>query len=247
MVPNSKPLQSYQRRIRRLQRQGARRQQGSKRHARTKRQLARCHHRVGAQRADALHQLTSRLVTTYGTLVIEDLAVKNMTAAPRPKPDPARPGAFARNGRRAKAALNRAILDTAPGEFRRQLSYKLSWHGGTLVVAEGFYPSSRICSSCANAKTKLSRATRTYHCEHCGLVIDRDLNAAQNLAAFGQRSVAGGRPETKNARGGDSSRHQPRFPVKREGGSGRPHQTVLGGKSAKLTHYPMMRWRSLAA
>ena len=71
-----------------------------------------------------------------------------MTAAAKPSPDAARPGAFERNGRRAKAGLNRAILDAAPGEFRRQLTYKLAWRGGRLIVAERFFPSSKTCSSC---------------------------------------------------------------------------------------------------
>ena len=93
------------------------------------------------------------------------------------------------------------MLDVAPGEFRRQLSYKLAWRDGRLLVADRFFPSSKTCSSCGEVKAKLSLATRTFRCG-CGLVIDRDLNAARNLAAL-VTDVAGGRSETKNGRGGD--------------------------------------------
>jgi len=178
----------------------ARRQKGSRRRARTKSRLARTHARVANVRTDALHELTTELASTYGTVVVEDLNVAGMTAKPKPKPKPGRnrPGASAHNGRRAKAGLNRAVLDVSPAEFRRQLTYKLAWRRGALVAADRFFPSSKTCSSCGETKTKLSLATRTYRCE-CGLEIDRDLNAALNLAAYGRRVVAGSGPETLNA------------------------------------------------
>ena len=97
------------------------------------------------------------LASTYGMVVIEDLNVAGMTASPRPRPDPSRPGHHLRNGKAAKAGLNRAILDTAPGEFRRQLTYKLAWRGGTLVVADRWFPSSKLCSSCGSVIAKLSK------------------------------------------------------------------------------------------
>ncbi|MHB1772842.1 MAG: RNA-guided endonuclease TnpB family protein [Acidimicrobiales bacterium] len=125
------------------------------------------------------------------------------------------------HARVANTGLNRAVLDVSPAELRRQLTYKLAWRGGTLVVADRFFPSSKRCSSCGETKTKLSLATRTYRCEHCGLETDRDLNAALNLAAYGRRvleeshHVAGSGPETVNARGGGHPRHLPKPPVKR--------------------------------
>jgi putative transposase len=159
-------------------------------------------------------------------VVVEDLNVKGMTAAPSPVENG--DGTYARNGARAKAGLNRAVLDTSPGEVRRQLTYKLAWRGGRLVVADRFFPSSKCCSSCGETKAKLSLAERSYRCEHCGLVIDRDLNAALNLAAYGRRarSVAGSGPETQNARGGTHRRPRSAAPMKREDGSGQPGRTV---------------------
>jgi predicted RNA-binding Zn-ribbon protein involved in translation (DUF1610 family) len=78
--------------------------------------------------------------------------------------------------------LARHIAGVGMGEFRRQLDYKTTWAGGRVVVADRWYPSSKTCSACGAAKAKLRRAERTYHCDQCGLVLDRDLNAARTLA-----------------------------------------------------------------
>jgi putative transposase len=224
-VKNPKPLERYARRMARLQHELARRQKGSRRRARTRSQLARLHRKVRCTRTDALHQLTSHLAATYGTIAIEDLNVKGMTASPRPRPDPMQPGRYLSNNKRAKAGLNRSILDTAPSEFRRQLAYKVAWRGGKLVVAGRFYPSSKTCSSCGSVKAKLSLSTRTYRCA-CGLELDRDLNAARNLEALA-RGVAAGRVETENGRGGEHGSKAEPSPTKRQDGSRQRHKTVL--------------------
>lgn len=77
-----------------------------------------------------------------------------MTAAPKPMPGQERPGAHAHNGRRAKAGLDRVAPDAAPGELRRQLTYELAWSGGTLVVADRYFPSPKTCSSCGGVKAE---------------------------------------------------------------------------------------------
>jgi putative transposase len=101
---------------------------------------------------------------------------------------------------RGKAGLNRAVLNCAPAELRRQLAYKTKWYGSTLVVASRWFPSSKTCSSCRAVKAKLSLSERTYTCEACGLVLDRDHNAALNLAAL----VAA----TSTASGAGTDQHQ---------------------------------------
>ena len=224
-VENPRALNRYARKMARLSRELSRRQRGSNRRSDTKRRLARLHRRVRTCRADALHQLSSRLASTYGTVVLEDLNVAGMTRSPKAVPNG--DGSYARNGKQAKAGLDRAILDVAPGEFRRQITYKLAWHGGQFIVADRFFPSSRLCSSCGAVKTKLSRSERTYRCS-CGLVIDRDLNAARNLEAL-VSNVAGGRSETQNGRGGEHRLDPQSSPMKRQGGSGQPHRTALVG------------------
>ncbi len=226
VVVNPKALSRYARRTARLKRELARQKMGSGRRRRTKAKVARCHRKVVNVRRDAIHRLTSDLARTYDTVVVEDLNIKGMTAVPKPALDPEHAGQHLANGRRAKAGLNRSILDAGLGEVRRQLTYKLAWHGGRLIVADRFFPSSKTCSSCGAVKAKLALDERVFQCQPCGLVLDRDHNAAKNLAAYGRLVVAGRGPETPNARGGGHPRHQPKPPVKREDGTGRPGEAV---------------------
>lgn len=76
------------------------------------------------------------------------------------------------------------ISDAAFGEFRRQVEYKTAWYGTELVVADRWYPSSKTCSGCGTVKVDLTLADRMYACDECGLLLDRDLNAAINLARY---------------------------------------------------------------
>jgi putative transposase len=77
------------------------------------------------------------------------------------------------------------ISDAAFGEFRRQLMYKAAWYGTQLTIADRWFPSSRTCSRCGQVRTDLSLSDRIYACKSsCGLVIDRDVNAAINLARY---------------------------------------------------------------
>jgi putative transposase len=98
--------------------------------------------------------------------------------------------------------LARALSDTGMAELRRQLTYKATWYGSRLVVADRFYPSSKTCSACGWVKAKLTLAERTFTCEACGLRLDRDLNAARNLAKLAHHVAQSGW-ETRNARGAD--------------------------------------------
>jgi putative transposase len=227
VIENPRALSRYGRKMKRLSREVSRRHKGSKRGRKSKANLARCHARVAHVRTDAVHKVTTEVAARYRTVVIEDLAIKNMTASPRPTPNPALPVRFLPNGARAKAGLNKALLDVSLGELRRQLTYKLEWHGGTLVVVDRFFPSSKTCSRCGTVKAKLSLRERTYRCDLCHLVIDRDLNAALNLAAYGRQvqSVAVSGTETQNGRGRDTTRTSCTSPgprLKRQDGSGQP-------------------------
>lgn len=139
------------------------------------------HHRVANQRRDAIHKLTTRLAREYGTVVVEGLDVSGMV----------------RNRR-----LARQLHDAGFGENRRQSGYKTEWSAGRLVTADRWYPSSKTCSDCGTVKPKLSPKQRTYMCTVCGLVLDRDHNAARNLANL-VKHVAGSGPETLNGRGAD--------------------------------------------
>ncbi|WP_240797444.1 transposase [Streptomyces sp. F001] len=113
-------------------------------------------------------------------------------------------GTLDKPGRRVKqkAGLNRSILDASPGELRRQLTYKTRWYGSSLAVLDRWWPSSKTRSACGWQNPRLRLADRTFHCTNCALRIDRDLNAARNIARHAvpvDRPVAPGRGEIQNA------------------------------------------------
>jgi putative transposase len=86
-------------------------------------------------------------------------------------------------GMKRNRKLARAVSDVGFYEFRRQLQYKTLWYGSILVVAPRFFPSSKRCSGCGYIKEELTLSVRVFRCESCGLVVDRDFNAALNLLA----------------------------------------------------------------
>ncbi|WP_329447085.1 IS607 family element RNA-guided endonuclease TnpB [Streptomyces canus] len=146
-------------------------QKPSRRWEKANAQRNKVHHRVANLREDALHKLTTRVAAEYGTVVVEDLNVAGML----------------RNRR-----LARRIADAGFGEIRRQLHYKTRRrHATRIVVANRWYPSSKTCSGCGAVKAKLPLHVRTYQCDACHLVIDRDDNAALNLAALAAAAVTG--------------------------------------------------------
>jgi putative transposase len=159
-IDGPKPLRTALRKLQRVSRDHSRTQPGSANRRKSAARLARIHARVANVRADALHKATTDLACRYETIVVEDLNVTGMI----------------RNRR-----LARAIADQGFGTARRMLEYKTDWNAGRVILAGRFYPSSKTCSACGTVKAKLSLSERTYRCESCGLVLDRDVNAARNL------------------------------------------------------------------
>ena len=212
LVPNPRHLVSAQARLRALGRalsrkQGPDRRTGqrpSNRWQRAAARLSRAHARVAHLRRDGLHKLTTRLTRDHGTIVVEDLNITGMLANRR---------------------LAKHIADAGFAEIRRQLAYKTRWNGGRLLVADRWYPSSKTCSGCGAAKAKLALSEREYHCEACGLVIDRDRNAAANLAALAAEfDTAGSGPVA--GRGADQrTRVRGQVAVKRQPGTAPAGQT----------------------
>jgi putative transposase len=93
------------------------------------------------------------------------------------------------NGMLQNHTLAGAVADVGMAEFGRQLTYKAAWAGSEIVVADRWYPSSKRCSGCGAVKEALDLSERTYECPNCGLVIERDLNAARNLVALAPTGV----------------------------------------------------------
>lgn len=198
VIPNPHTLVTDEQRLKRAQKALSRKAKGSKRRAKARERVARIHNRIVNRRSDTLHKLTTMLAQTYSDISIEDLNVAGMV----------------KNHHLAKA-----VSDASFFELRRMLEYKTAKTGAKLHVIDRWYPSSKTCSNCGSVKAKLSLNERTYKCEHCGLTIDRDLNAAINI------QVAGSAPETLNAHGGTVRRSDPSGratldPVKCEPSSG---------------------------
>nr|WP_245560292.1 transposase [Actinopolyspora halophila] len=183
-IANPKHLDRKARNLARYQRRLARKQRGSANRRKAKKKVARAHRKVRHARADFLHRTSTNLVRRADTIAIEDLNVSGMTSSARGTTD--KPG---RNVR-AKAGLNRRVLDAAFGEFRRQLEYKTTRAGKTLAVVDRWSPSSKTCSACGYLLEKLSLSSRAWTCPDCGTRHDRDHNAAKNVLAAG-RAVAG--------------------------------------------------------
>jgi len=158
-----KALQQAQARLKLANQAYSRTKRGSNGRAKAARRLGKIHARVAHLRRNLLHQITAELGRGYTSVTIEDLNAAGMLANRR---------------------LARVVADAAFGELRRQLEYKAAWYGTELVIADRWYPSSKTCSGCGSIKPDLALADRTYHCNACGLVIDRDLNAAVNLARY---------------------------------------------------------------
>ena len=214
VVPNPRYLKKSERKpkkAQRAQRALGRKVKGSNRREKARAKVARLHARVANQRQDGLHELTTRIAETFSDISIEDLHVAGMVK---------------------NRHLAKHVMDASFGEFRRQLEYKTARTGARLHVVDRWYRSSKTRSGCGRAKAKPSPAERTYRCESCGLVLDRDLNAAINIR------VAGSATETINAHGATARRGSlsgcgTRVAVKREPSLRHSGAVSLGADSRK--------------
>ncbi|MFF1443910.1 RNA-guided endonuclease InsQ/TnpB family protein [Streptomyces sp. NPDC058295] len=186
-IANPKHERQDRTRLARAQRELSRKVKGSKNREKARQKVARVHARITDRRRDFLHKLTTRLVRENQTVVIEDLTVRNLL----------------KNGR-----LARAISEASWTELRTMLEYKCAWYGRELVVIDRFFPSSKLCGNCGTVREKLPLSVREWTCDNCGVVHDRDANAARNILAAGLATSACGdgvRPQRESSRTGRSS------------------------------------------
>lgn len=157
-------------RLARAQKVLSRKQKGSNNRVKARTVVARVHARIADRRRDHLHKLTTRLVRENQTIVIEDLAVRNMIKNRR---------------------LARSISDASWAELRSMLEYKTQWYGRELIVVDRWFPSTKTCSACGLLLQSLPLHVRTWMCR-CGARHDRDVNAARNILAAGLAVTACG-------------------------------------------------------
>jgi putative transposase len=157
----AKSYRKLEKKLAKLQRIVSRRELKSNNWYKAQSIVARLHKRIADIRKDTLHKLTTYLAKNHGQIVIEDLNVSGLLANHK---------------------LAKSIADMGFFEFRRQLNYKCQLYESELIIAERFFPSSKLCSNCGVKKESLSLEERIYQCDNCSFVIDRDLNASYNLA-----------------------------------------------------------------
>lgn len=155
-----KPLKIKLKKLQRLSKSLSRKQKGSNNRAKAKTKLSRLHYKIGCIRKDFLHKLTSKLVSQFDLICIEDLNIRGMVKNKR---------------------LSRAISDLGFYELKRQLIYKANQSGKTVKSVDKFYPSSKTCSCCGFKLESLPLSVRTWTCQNCNTTHDRDINASVNI------------------------------------------------------------------
>ena len=181
---NARPGRRNADKVREIQRALARCRRGSRRRIKVKARLARQHERIANARGTHLHRVSAVTTQFYSTIVVEDLSLRNMVrSASGSKEEPGTNVA-------AKSGLNRAIHDTGMGMLIQLLTYKAEKSGGRLIKVDA-RNTSQDCSGCGTRVPK-ALSVRVHKCDTCGLVLDRDVNAARNILARGLAKASEG-------------------------------------------------------
>jgi len=215
LVAPLKALAQQQARLKRYQRSVSRKKKGSANRKKAVQRLGALHRRIAYQRSDWLHKLTTELADAHAVIALEDLHIKNMSASAA--------GTAKAPGKniRQKAGLNRGILDAAWGEFARQLTYKVQWRGGQVILVNPAY-TSRTCRICSHESAQNRKTQSVFSCVACGHTENADIHAAKNILAAGHAVWAKASEDTSlDACGGEVSRAAPArttraAPVKQE-------------------------------
>jgi putative transposase len=172
-INKTKSVKKLEKRLRRLQRRVSckylKNKEGSKfvktsNIIKIEKQIKLLHRKLANIRSNHSHQATNMIVKTKPSkVVMETLNIKGMMS---------------------NRHLSKSIAKQCLYEFKRQMQYKCEFNGIEFIEADKWYPSSKTCSECGHIKPKLSLSVRTYICEECGLVIDRDYNASINLSRY---------------------------------------------------------------
>ncbi|MEA5540250.1 RNA-guided endonuclease TnpB family protein [Limnoraphis robusta Tam1] len=191
-VSNPKHFDKLYKKLRRAQKSLSRKTKGSFNREKARVKVAKIQAKIADSRRDHTHKLTTQLMSENQTIVVEDLAVKNMVKNHK---------------------LARAISDTNWGELVRQLTYKAEWYGRELIKIDRWFPSSKRCSNCGYISEKMPLNVREWDCPKCNSHHDRDINASINILAAGLAvSVCGAtvRPEESKSRKASAKKQKPK-------------------------------------
>jgi len=178
-LPAPRELRRRERKLRKLQKSLSRKKRGSNSYKKAKTRLSELYRKIKDTRKDYTHKITSELVKKFRFIGIENLSIKGMIK---------------------NRSLAKSLQDAALREIRRQLEYKSQLSGSHTIIADRWFPSTKLCSDCNYKMNKIPLNVRSWTCPACGACHDRDINAAKNLA-----SVALGYRDTLNA-GGETVR-----------------------------------------
>ena len=169
-IVNPKFYESKEKSLAKLNQKLSQKTHGSKRHEKTRVKLAKTHLKLANQRKDFQHKLSKKLIDEKQVIVIEDLKSEQMVEK--------------------SSFLAKKIYDASWYSFRLMLEYKAKIYGRTLIVADQFFASSQICSDCGDKNPEVKNLSiREWTCKSCGVVHDRDVNAAKNLANYAKKFV----------------------------------------------------------
>jgi len=163
-IESPKIFRKNEDKLAKLQRRLAKKKKGSANRTKAKQKVARIHAKIADARKDFLHKLSTWLINENQVIAVESLAVSNM---------------------QKNHCLAKSISDASWSEFVRQLEYKALWYGRTLIGIDRWYPSSKRCNDCGYTIGSLPLNVREWTCPECGVIHDRDINAARNILAAG--------------------------------------------------------------